>query len=376
MSGGRKGWRLKATITIPGRKTTERWHRLDAASGYTAHSREAAREAFTARLAAEFDAVVPQTFTDLAVQFFAGAAARALAQGSLATLRWHITRDVLPHLGTLEPIRITHHDCQRVIDAAATAGTKPNSLRRIRFAMSKLFSYAVAEGICLANPCQKMPPQPKSDSTTARTLTDAQYRAVLTAASGTSWRLVIEVLHATWIRRGELCGLQWADIDFANRTLMVRRAVWQTGKTYGIKAPKTRAGTRPIVLPQAIAEALAAHQATQAAWLAEVAERAVRAEDFVFQRPIGGHLMPTTVSHAVADFMRRAGVPAGLGPHALRHTGASLAMSFNADPRAVADRLGHSSVATTLDLYVHPSRPAQVGLADIMAQKAAELAAD
>jgi integrase len=262
-----------------------------------------------------------------------------------------------------------------VIDAAAAMGVLPNSLRRIRFAMSKLFSYAVAEGICLVNPCQKMPAQPKADSTTARTLTDQQYRDVLVAARETVWRLVVEVLHATWIRRGELCGLQWQDVDFANRTLMVRRAVWQTGRAHGVKPPKTKSGTRPIVLPQPIVDLLVTHRAAQSVYLREVAERDVRPTDYIFQRAAGGYLLPTTVSHAVSDLFRAAGVPAGLGPHALRHTGASLAMSYNADPRAVADRLGHSSVATTLDLYVHPSRPAQVGLADIMERKAAELSA-
>ena len=376
MSGGQKGWRLKAIISLPGQKPLTRWKRLDARAAYSAHSREAARERFTGTLTTEFATMAPPAFSDLALQFFASAAARALADGSLATLRRHIERDVLPHIAALEPAKITHHDCQRVIDAAAAAGVKPNSLRRIRFAMSKLFSYALAEGICLVNPTTRMPAQPKAAGTTARVLTDAQYRDLLRAAEGKQWRLVIEVLHGTWIRRGELCGLQWGDVDFAARTLMVRRAVWQAGKHHGVKPPKTKAGTRPIVLPQAIADQLAAHRAAQQIWLREVAERDVTAEDHIFQRATGGYLLPTTVSHAIGDFMRAAGLPAWIGAHALRHTGATLAMAHSADPRAVADRLGHASVATTLDLYVHPSRPAQVGLADIMARKAEELAAD
>jgi integrase len=373
--GGAKGWRLKGVITLPGQSPLTRWKRLTPREAYSAHTREAARDAFLEGLAIEFNSGAVPTFTDLAHQFYASAQARALAEGSLATLRRHIDRDVLPHIGTLEPARITHHDCQLVIDAAAAAGYEPNSLRRVRFAMSKLFSFAMAEGICQVNPTTGMPTQPKATGTTELALTAAQYRDVLRAADGTPWRLVIEFIHATWMRRGELCGLQWGDIDFTNRTVIVRRAVWQTGRACGIKPPKTKAGNRPIVLPQAIADRLAEHRDAQQAWLRDVAERDCRPDDFVFQRAVGGHLLPTTVSHAISDCMRAAGLPARVGAHALRHTGASIAMALGSDPRAVADRLGHASVATTLDLYVHPSRQAQIGLADIMA-KAAHLAAE
>ena len=373
-AGGTRGWRLKAVITLPGQKPVERWKRLNKTLAYSAQSRDTAREEFARLLVAEFAAVGAPSFADLANQFFASAAGRALAEGSRATLRRHIDHDVLPHIGALAPIKITHHDCQRVIDAGAAAGYAATSLRRIRFAMSKLFSFALKEGICTVNPVKRMEPQPKGGGTTVRTVTDDQYRAVLRAATGTPWRLVIELLAASWIRRGELCGLQWGDVDFIAHTLMVRRAVWQTSRTHGVKPPKTKAGLRPIVLPAATITLLQAHQAAQRKWLGEVAARDVRADDFIFQRAVGGYLLPSTVSHAISDFMRAAGVPPGLGPHALRHTGASLAMAENADPRAVADRLGHSSVATTLDLYVHPSRPAQVGLADIMARKAANFA--
>jgi integrase len=371
--GGRKGWRVRAIIRMPGQLPAERWHRLTAKEGWSKHTREGAREDFERLVLTQFQSVAPPDIHVLTAQFMASPLAGALSIASLHTLQWHLNHDILPIIGSMAPNAINEKHCQQVIDVARRAGKKPNTLRRIKFAMSKLFTHAEREGIVRVNPCKKMTPIAKQPGGGTRILTDDQYRAALGFATG-QWRVVMELLHATWIRRGELCGLQWDDIDFAQGVMHIRRSVYQVGTQHGTKPPKTNSGTRGIVLPARLLDVLRTHRAAQAQWRRDIdptwadSDPALYAEPqpcHVFQRVAGGYLLPTTVSHAIGDIFKRAGLPAGMGPHALRHTGASRAMAANFDPRAVADRLGHASVTTTLDLYVHPQRAVQQRLADL-----------
>ena len=170
------------------------------------------------------------------------------------------------------------------------------------------------------------------------------------------------------MRRGELCGLQWADIDLAQRVITVRRSIWQAGAKCGAKQPKTQAGLRGIAITQSLADELAALHARGAIHVLDTTGRPIHPSDWVFQRPDGGHFLPVTVSHAVSDLLRAAGCGVGISSHALRHTGATRAMAKNVNPRVVADRLGHASVSTTLDLYVHPNLAEQRALAELMEQ--------
>ena len=131
-------------------------------------------------------------------QLMASPLAAALSVSSLHTLQYHLNKDILPIIGSIAPNAITERQCQQVIDVARRAGKKPNTLRRIKFAMSKLFTHAEREGILRVNPCKKMAPIAKQSGGGTRILTDDQYRAELASPTG-QWRVVMELLHA---RRG------------------------------------------------------------------------------------------------------------------------------------------------------------------------------
>ena len=104
----------------------------------------------------------------------------------------------------------------------------------------------------------------------------------------------------------------------------IRRSVYQVGKQHGVKPPKTNSGARGIMLPARLLDVLRAHRAAQAQWRRDIdptwadSDPALYAEPVpchVFQRVPGGYLLPTTVSHAIGDIFKRAGLPPGLGPH-------------------------------------------------------------
>jgi integrase len=165
---------------------------------------------------------------------------------------------------------------------------------------------------------------------------------------------------ATGMRRGELLGLKWQDINVTTGVLQVRRALsrlpTQMGRERGdlyIEAePKTRSGRRSIALPRFAIEALKQHRIRQEA-MRQAAGEAWEDHDYVFSTPLGTHLNP---GHGVLVqlkvLLKKAGLP-DVRFHDLRHSAATLLLSKGVHPKVVQEILGHSEISMTMDIYSH-----------------------
>ena len=159
------------------------------------------------------------------------------------------------------------------------------------------------------------------------------------------FRCMLNLLITTGIRRGELMGLQWGDIDFNNCVLSVSRNVTYTpGSGIVVSTPKTDCGLRQIPLMPAVAEVLQEYKHS----LNDCQQR-----DYVF--PKGGNPAlardPNSITRRVKNFMRLHRLP-DMSPHDLRHTCATLLLSNGADIKSVSEILGHTDASTTLNFYV------------------------
>ena len=149
---------------------------------------------------------------------------------------------------------------------------------------------------------------------------------------------------ATGLRRGEIVGLQWKDIDFEAGTLSITKQIRYVKKKLVIAPPKTKASERTIILPSPILEMLAEYRKTvDSTWL--------------FPSPVKKEDVPRDPSacrKALARILERAEcehVPF----HAMRHTFASNAFHYGMDVKTLASTIGHESVETTLNVYAHSS---------------------
>ena len=134
-------------------------------------------------------------------------------------------------------------------------------------------------------------------------------------------------------------------------TITIRRSLGVIdGKLY-VSDPKTKRGNRTIALDPLTLEALKGHAARQADERTEWDE-AWNDSGYVFTREDGSELYPSAISKAFRGHVRKAALPA-IPLHSLRHTYATLALSSGVNPRIVSGRLGHSTVALTLDIYSH-----------------------
>lgn len=154
----------------------------------------------------------------------------------------------------------------------------------------------------------------------------------------------------TGLRNGELCGLQWNDIDLEKRKLrVVRNAVYTKHHGVFIGKPKSKTSIRTISISPLLTKQLQQYKK----WWDRENEKFDVQERFLFIRNNGKLIHPTTPSGWLRKILRENGMKS-MGMHGLRHTHATISIvHFRADIKTVSVRLGHSTVGLTLDVYTH-----------------------
>jgi integrase len=168
------------------------------------------------------------------------------------------------------------------------------------------------------------------------------------------WRLAV----LTGARRGELLGLQWPDIDLDRGFISIQRTLSRQGsRGVVLSEPKTPRSRRRVPIDRDTASALREHRGRQVV---------VPTSGLIFTRWDGSPLDPDTVTTAFRTAARTAGLPR-IRLHDLRHTAATLMLRSGEHPKVVQERLGHASVAVTLDLYSHAVPSMGIEAADRLA---------
>jgi integrase len=209
---------------------------------------------------------------------------------------------------------------------------------------------AVRWKLLVRNPADAVEP-PKVERREMQVLDEHQTKRLLAAVGGT--RLYIPVLLAvtTGLRRGEILALRWQDIDLDQGTLAVRRSLEQTRGGNRFKEPKTKKARRVVALPALTTEALRKHKVEQAkARLLIGADYAD--EGLVCARRHGTPLDPAETTAGFAALIKKADLPK-IRFHDLRHSHATQLLRQLVHPKVVSERLGHSTIGITLDVYSH-----------------------
>ncbi len=163
----------------------------------------------------------------------------------------------------------------------------------------------------------------------------------------------------TGTRRGEVLGLRWQDIDFDRRRLSIRQTIISIDYQVVISEPKTARGRRSVALDSGTVTALRAHRAAQNQQKLKLGE-AYQDLGLVFCRENGSPIHPDRFTQLFDKHVKDSGLPR-IRLHDLRHTHATLALAAGIHPKVVSERLGHSTVAFTMDVYSHaiPSMEAE-----------------
>jgi integrase len=200
--------------------------------------------------------------------------------------------------------------------------------------------------VLFRNPAlQVRPPRPPGRE--IKILTKPEIAQVLRACEGRGLALPVLVAVTTGIRRGELFGLRWSDVDLDMAKLSVNQSLeWTKGKP-GFKAPKTKGSRRTITLPALTVQALRAHRVEQGA---ERLRLGLGKPELVFTRADGEPVSLDYVSRTFGELIAKLGVTP-ITFHGLRHTHISHQLMDGVHVKVVSERAGHASVGITLSVY-------------------------
>lgn len=251
---------------------------------------------------------------------------------------------VLPTLGETRLTKLTALDLQALYADRLKAGLSTTTVNSLHAVIHRALRQAVQWGLVDRN-VASLATAPRPRELPVTTWTSAEAARFLAAADATPlaalWRLAL----LCGLRRGELLGLRWDDIDLRRGTLSVQRTLSRgDGGAWVIGEPKTRKSRRQIVLPASCVAALTHHRDRQ---LFDG-----QAPGPVFTGAQGGPLPVNSLARAFAALIEHAGVPK-LRFHDLRHTCATLLLAAGTHPKLVADLLGHSGTLVTMGRYSH-----------------------
>ena len=297
-------------------------------------------------------------------EWFENVAKIKVRPSSHQTYRGYIDNHIKPNIGNIPLEKLTTMDLQKLYRTLLTKGrverieakNQPSGLsaktvRNINQVISSALDLAVAQKIIPSNPTDACE-LPKVEHREMQTIPEEQLQAFFAEAKATGVYEMYYIELATGLRRGELLGLKWQDIDWKNGIIKVRRQIARVDGQI-VEAPlKTKNSYRTVTIsPQAI-EVLKQ-------------QRAKTHDQYVFPSPNGGPISPDSVNNMLKRVLARAGIPK-VRFHDLRHTFATIALQNGVDIKTVSGMLGHFSAGFTLDTYAHVTTSAQKEAAQTM----------
>jgi integrase len=230
-------------------------------------------------------------------------------------------------------------------------GLSAQTVKHHHRVLYEALKHAVKHGVLIRNVVEAVDP-PRPQNREMSTLEPDDVHSLLNAARGTPHYTLFYTAVYTGLRRSELLGLRWRDVDLDLSTLSVVQTLHHISKKgYTFREPKTRRSRRLVDLSPSLAVLLREHRANQELER-ELLGRQLMSDDLVFSYSDGTPLPPNSVTKAFHKLVQSLGL-SGIRLHDLRHTHATLMLRQGVHPKVVSERLGHSSVAITLDTYSH-----------------------
>jgi integrase len=273
--------------------------------------------------------------------------------------RWYIRRHLLPFFGGTILSEIGAADVQAFI-AQKSRQIAPKTVLCLRNLLSKMFNTARRWEYINGNPAQGAQVPAQVDTRERITLTPIQVQA-LRAELAEPYRTMVLLAVLSGLRRGELFGLRWKYVDFAECSVTVAETSYQGHSA----PPKTRASRRKVFLNQVVLDELG-----------RLKPGHVQADDLVFHCQRGRPLNPENVRNRVMHpACKRAKIPV-VGWHTFRYTYATWAEATGESIKALQSQLGHTDSRVTLSVYTQPMPEAQRRVADKVARRLLPIAAE
>lgn len=278
-----------------------------------------------------------------------------------------VEQHLIPALGGIElsklqPIQVQEY-YRKAQESGGAGGGRLSSttVHQHHAVLHKALRCAVRWRLLTVNVCDAVD-SPRVVSKERPAFTQDEIQTLVKFADGTPNGPLVLLAASTGARLGELLALTWGDLDGDRGCIKITKSLEQTRSGLKVKEPKSAKGRRNIPLPENVVRRLLLYREQQEAQ-AEAAGELWQENGLICCDGIGGYRRPCTVSSAFRELAKRAGVRT-MGIHALRHAHASLLANRGWSPKIIQERLGHSTIAVTMDIYSHVLPTTQQEAAD------------
>lgn len=269
---------------------------------------------------------------------------------------------ISPKIGMIQMGKLAPIDVQKLTVWIVESGRTSSTANSVHGVLRAALNDAVRWGIVPRNVASAVH-APRPEHVEMQTWNPTQVAHAFRELAGDRLECLIRLAITTGMRRGELLGLRWIDVDIDRKQLSIRHTLvrdengrWESG------TPKTAKSRRSISLSDDDVAMLIRHKDRQ-----EEARLAAgddwQESGLVFTEPNGKAIYATGLARRFEVFIARTGLPR-IRFHDLRHTAASLMLSAGEHPKIVQERLGHSSISMTLDRYSHVTSTMQEAAAE------------
>ena len=276
--------------------------------------------------------------------------------GSLETktrISYHqiIEKSVIPAMGDIPLSKLSPYRIHAYLADRLKEGSSATTVRYYYRVLKKAFNTGMRWGILNANPCDRVDP-PRPSKYRPEVLSLKQTRSFLKAAKQSDHYGLFLAAVTTGLRQGELLGLRWQDVDFKRGVVNIRQAFYRIGKNKGFKKPKSEKSRRAVVLlPQMVRELrrIQKSQTRNQKLLGSEYED----QNLIFTQWNGRPLHGNNITKRDLPVALKAAKLPRIRFHDLRHSHATALLEMGIHPKIVQERLGHSGIAITLDIYSH-----------------------
>jgi integrase len=243
----------------------------------------------------------------------------------------------------------------------------PKTVRNCHIVLRRALADAERLGLVTRNPAAvaKTVSAPRVEQ---KTWSSEEIQRFFDAVAGERLSMAFVLLATTGMHRGEVLGLRWEDVDLDERALSIVQTLTTVSGRVHIGPPKTGKSRRRVSLDTVTFDALKAHRTRQLEERLAAGDAWSNDGDLVFTDELGGPVHPDRFSRLFDRIARDAELPR-IRLHDLRHSYATLALKAGVHPKVVSERLGHSTIAITLDLYSHVAQGLDADAAELIAAR-------
>ncbi len=244
------------------------------------------------------------------------------------------------------------------------SGLSSQTIKHYHAFISSVLERAVKWGLILSNPCKRIdPPKVNKKDIVYLSEDDTIKMLTLLESEDMPYRMIFTLLIYCGMRRGEVLGLEWKDIDFQNNVLSINRtSQYTTEKGIYTDNVKTTSSRRSMKLSDEVVAMLKEYKCWQDEQRHLLGDK-WNETDRLFTQWNGLPMSPSTPYKWLQNFTKKNDLPK-INIHSLRHTNATILIRQGVNIRTVAGRLGHSMTSTTLNIYSHELQSADAAAAD------------